>query len=112
LGAAEVDIACNWRTITYLRNSKRELLPDFEVLRQGIKVSDNCNSVLIRLPERPELDLMEMRNWVTSRARGKFKMFNRFRFEEQRIRVEKTYVGVNFLFEDDSDACLFKITFW
>ncbi len=111
LGVSLVEIACNWRTITHLRSAK-PILPDFSILSRGSTICEQPSSVFIEMPQRMDIGVTELRNWVTDNTRKKFRLYNRFQYEEHAVRIEKSYMGVNFRFEDSHDACLFKLFWW
>jgi hypothetical protein len=113
LGVEVLEILCNWRGINNLRSAKQETLwPSIESLRhQGVVPCEKPTSVLLALPQRDDIDIMELRDWLDLNAKGHFKMFNRFNYDEQRYQIKRAYVGVNFRFTDPKEACLFKL-FW
>jgi hypothetical protein len=111
LSVALVEIGCNWRSVEILKKSKDLVSPDASAFATAGPICEKPTSILIRYAELVEIELPEMRDWVIGRARGKFKMFNRFEYENLPWRVHKEFIGVNFRFKDTSDALLFKL-FW
>lgn len=112
MGVSLVEIACNWRNISQLRSSKLSALPTFDALKTGQPICEAATSVFVGLPTRLDIEVTDIRDWVRDNTRSKFRLYNRFQYEDHAIRVEKTYMGVNFRFEDAHDACLFKLFWW
>jgi hypothetical protein len=100
----------NWRGINSLRSSKY-VLPQIETLKmEGVAICEKPTSVLIPL-HLSTTDIVEMRDWIAFQGYTKFKIYNRFQFQEYIYRVDREIIGTNFRFADEKEAFYFKL-FW
>jgi hypothetical protein len=113
VGVSLIEISCNWRSVKNLRTTKDSVFPCAEALEsQGVTICEQPTSVLIPFHERDDINIIEMRDWLMANSRKRFVMFNRFRFETYKYRIDRAYLGVNFRFTQPEDAFLFKLFYY
>jgi hypothetical protein len=106
-----VELACNWRSIQNLKKSKDVSWISSEMLIGGASICEKPTSVFIPRTRFIEIDISEMRDWVTEFILYKYKMYNRFRYETRPYRLDREYLGLSVRFESSDDALYYKM-YW
>lgn len=99
-----VDVPCNWRRLTHWKTSPKNY-PDIGSLKGGHAcMNDNVNVMIAELE-----DIFDVRNWLSENTRQKVIILGRFQWSEFNYRVDRSFVGVNFKFDDEDEAFFFKM---
>lgn len=93
-----------WRNVKSLYSP-----PETRIQRVGVKRSLTQCEVSLDLD--PRADLSEIREWLETNTRGRFRMFGHYlrRRKTQLRDAQSVYVGVIFSFDDIKDAIHFKL---
>jgi hypothetical protein len=113
VGISLVEVECNWRSVHNLRTRGERLWPSAEKLKtDGIEICSEPTSVLIGFHNREDTEVSEVRDWILDNCREKYKLYHRFHYEIFPYQSKRSYMGVNFRFEDDNDAFFFKMRWY
>ena len=112
VGVSVSEVVSNWRKLNRWRTSGPKAFPEADALEAGRPASQNIESgVFICQSTLAAADLIEMRDWLAENA-GRYTMHARFEYEICVYRVEKEMLGVQFDFEDWTDAFHFKLRWY
>lgn len=105
-----VDFPINMRGLRNFLEGKLPQTQDLYQFGQRIPQGPNMASVVIK-PDATSF--MAIRTWLDRRGlinTKRYQMFGRIGWTTHAVRVDKTYYGMRFTFEDELDAVMFRMT--